>query len=163
MPGNYGRTYLEGQIWTGDYLLRHLDMQTAGSTQNRGVLTTAVCGGKGYIIKVFYHSCFLFACSVKKPAFRVPNRRPRVLAMARAWEQPGLADLGMRRGVGMLRACVARSGVLLYVHGRYAMSCVFCMCSKSVCPSNVLKASAREDCARLDGCVGACERFQKSF
>ena len=70
---------------------------------------------------------------------------------------------GRRRGVSMLRTCAARSGVLLYAHGRYAMSCGFCMCSKSMCPSNVLKASAREDCARLEGCVGACERFQKSF
>ena len=63
----------------------------------------------------------------------------------------------------MLRACVARSRVLLYAHGRYACSCGFCLCSKSMRPSNVLKARAREDCARLDGCVGACARFQKSF
>ena len=80
-----------------------------------------------------------------------------------AWEWPGRLRHGMRRGVGMLRACAARSGVLLYAHGRYACSCGFCMCSKSMCPSKVLKASVREDCARLEGCVGACERFQKSF
>ena len=65
-----------------------------------------------------------------------------------AWERPGCLRCGMRRGMGMIRACVGHARVMMYRGGACAGSNGVCMwfmslcCSKLVYESIVLASSA---------------------
>ena len=64
------------------------------------------------------------------------------------WERPGCLRCGMRRGMGMIRACVGHARVMMYRGGACAGSNGVCMwfmslcCSKLVYESIVLASSA---------------------
>ena len=60
-----------------------------------------------------------------------------------AWEWPGRWLRGMRRGMGMIRACVGHARVMMYRGGACAGSCRVCMWSMGLCCSKLVYKSIK--------------------